>query len=178
HRRHRRRRVRRPGAFQHRGGADDRDHQGVAGAAVLHAPAVQLAPDAALRRDRVLLARHHDRAHDERRREPRLVRCRRARVSMRTTTGVAIVALSLVAARGAVAGPSVTGARERGRYLVEQVAMCGECHTPRRHDGTLDRDLWLDGAPVPVQPPPFGAAWAIQAPRIAGLAAYSDEQAI
>jgi mono/diheme cytochrome c family protein len=67
---------------------------------------------------------------------------------------------------------------ERGRYLVEQVAMCGECHTSRAQDGTLDREHWLGGAPVPVQPPAFVGAWAIEAPRIAGLAAYSDEQAI
>ncbi len=79
-----------------------------------------------------------------------------------------------VAARNAVAAPPV----ERGRYLVEHVAMCGECHTPRQEDGTLDRELWLGGAPVPVQPPPFVAAWAITAPRIAGLATYTDEQAI
>jgi len=78
-----------------------------------------------------------------------------------------------VAARNAVAAPP-----ERGRYLVEHVAMCGECHTPRQEDGTLDRELWLGGAPVPVQPPPFVAPWAITAPRIAGLATYTDEQAI
>jgi mono/diheme cytochrome c family protein len=90
-----------------------------------------------------------------------------------------LVALSLVIARGAGAAPPVaTGARERGRYLVEHVAMCGECHTPRRQDGTLDRERWLGGAPVPVQPPSFAAAWAIEAPRLAGLATYDDEQAI
>jgi mono/diheme cytochrome c family protein len=85
-----------------------------------------------------------------------------------------IVVVSLLASRSAVAGPPV----ERGRYLAEHVAMCGECHTPRRQDGTLDRDRWLGGAPIPVQPPPFVTAWAIEAPRIAGLAAYTDEQAI
>ena len=85
-----------------------------------------------------------------------------------------LVAFSLLVARGAVAAPPV----ERGRYLVEQVAMCPECHTPRRQDGTLDRERWLGGAPVPVQRPSFVAAWAIEAPRIAGLATYTDEQAI
>jgi mono/diheme cytochrome c family protein len=65
-----------------------------------------------------------------------------------------------------------------GRYLVEQVAMCGECHTPRTEDGTLDRSRWLRGGPIPVHAPPFSTAWAIQAPAIAGLPAYSDDEAI
>ncbi len=89
-------------------------------------------------------------------------------------TVAVLLALSLVAARGAGAATPA----ERGRYFVEQIAMCGECHTPRRQDGTLDRDRWLGGAPVPVQPPSFVGAWALEAPRIAGLATYSDEQAI
>lgn len=38
---------------------------------------------------------------------------------------------------------------ERGRYLVEALAHCGECHTPRTALGGLDRDAWLGGAPNP-----------------------------
>ena len=33
---------------------------------------------------------------------------------------------------------------ERGRYLVEEVAKCGECHTPRNAQGELDRHAWLE----------------------------------
>ena len=65
-----------------------------------------------------------------------------------------------------------------GQYLVEQVAMCGECHTPRTEDGTLERARWLEGSPIPVRAPAFPTAWAIEAPPIAGLPAYTDEQAI
>ena len=87
--------------------------------------------------------------------------------------------VSLLAAPSAVATPpGAAGGVERGRYVVERVAMCGECHTPRRQDGSLDLDRWLGGAPIPVQPPSFVGAWAIEAPRIAGLATYSDEQAM
>lgn len=35
----------------------------------------------------------------------------------------------------------------RGRYLVEALAHCGECHSPRGLTGGLDRDRWLQGAP-------------------------------
>lgn len=33
----------------------------------------------------------------------------------------------------------------RGEYLVEHVAVCGECHTPRRPDGSFDQDRRLSG---------------------------------
>lgn len=37
----------------------------------------------------------------------------------------------------------------RGRYLVEALAHCGECHTPRDGLGGLDTARWLAGAPNP-----------------------------
>jgi len=37
----------------------------------------------------------------------------------------------------------------RGRYLVEGVGHCGECHTPRNWSGGLNNSLWLSGAPNP-----------------------------
>lgn len=41
------------------------------------------------------------------------------------------------------------GEVERGRYLVEALGHCGECHTPRTALGGLDTDAWLTGAPDP-----------------------------
>lgn len=38
---------------------------------------------------------------------------------------------------------------ERGRYLVEALAHCGECHTPRNALGGLDTAQWMAGAPNP-----------------------------
>ncbi|SFM14978.1 cytochrome c [Shimia aestuarii] len=38
---------------------------------------------------------------------------------------------------------------ERGRYLVEALGHCGECHTPRGPLGNVDLDQWLAGAPDP-----------------------------
>lgn len=37
----------------------------------------------------------------------------------------------------------------RGRYIVEAMAHCGECHTPRNALGGLDRTKWLAGAAMP-----------------------------
>jgi mono/diheme cytochrome c family protein len=47
-----------------------------------------------------------------------------------------------------VAG-NLTEAERRGRYLVEALGHCGECHTPRDALGGLDRARWLAGAPNP-----------------------------
>lgn len=38
---------------------------------------------------------------------------------------------------------------ERGRYLVEALGHCAECHTPRNALGGLDYGRWLHGAPTP-----------------------------
>ncbi|SMX48343.1 cytochrome c [Maliponia aquimaris] len=38
---------------------------------------------------------------------------------------------------------------ERGRYLVEALAHCAECHTPRNPVGALDKSRWMGGAPNP-----------------------------
>ncbi len=37
----------------------------------------------------------------------------------------------------------------RGRHLVEALAHCGECHTPRNALGGLQRARWLAGAALP-----------------------------
>ena len=38
---------------------------------------------------------------------------------------------------------------ERGRYLVEALGHCGECHTPRNAIGGPELSRWLGGAPNP-----------------------------
>lgn len=38
---------------------------------------------------------------------------------------------------------------ERGRYIAESMAHCGECHTPRNPLGGLTRAKWLAGAATP-----------------------------
>ena len=41
------------------------------------------------------------------------------------------------------------GEAERGRYLAEALAHCGECHTPRGPLGNQQRGRWMAGAPNP-----------------------------
>ena len=65
-----------------------------------------------------------------------------------------------------------------GKYLVEGVAACGDCHTPRNEDGTLNRSRWLEGAPVFLKPARAEPGWALVAPRLAGLPPGSDAEII
>jgi mono/diheme cytochrome c family protein len=44
---------------------------------------------------------------------------------------------------------SMTPTAERGRYIAEAMAHCGECHTPRTMLGGMDTARWLGGAPNP-----------------------------
>lgn len=70
--------------------------------------------------------------------------------------------------------PSSGGDVARGKYIVEDVAMCGTCHTPRFSNGQLDRSRWLAGASVPYLPAQPTSDWPIQAPRIAGKPPATD----
>jgi mono/diheme cytochrome c family protein len=68
------------------------------------------------------------------------------------------------------------GEVDRGRYLVDNVAMCSECHTPRNENGEIDTVRYLQGAPIwitPVHPTPN---WANRAPALSGLEGFTDDQ--
>jgi len=63
----------------------------------------------------------------------------------------------------------------RGKYLVESVAMCGQCHTPRDSNGNVDRSHWLQGAPILWVPANASSSnWPLTAPRIGGNPPASD----
>ncbi len=67
----------------------------------------------------------------------------------------------------------------QGKYIVEDVAMCVECHTPRDQNGNLIADEYLNGAPVPVKAPPYRQInWAVKAPAIAGLIGYTKDEGV
>lgn len=85
-----------------------------------------------------------------------------------------IVLASLVWATLPIAVDAQTLAR--GKYLVERVGLCADCHTPRDADGQLIAAESLHGAPIgfrPLHPMPF----AEQAPALAGLPShYTPDQ--
>ena len=66
------------------------------------------------------------------------------------TTFPAVLAAALVVAVPVIGRASEQ--TERGKYLVEEVAKCQDCHTPRGADGQLDREKWLKGTVLDFQP--------------------------
>jgi mono/diheme cytochrome c family protein len=73
---------------------------------------------------------------------------------------------------------NASSAMARGKYLVEGVAMCGQCHTPRDSHGNFDQTRWLQGAPVPWLPAKPDSNWPLSAPRIGGTPPASDADMI
>jgi mono/diheme cytochrome c family protein len=63
---------------------------------------------------------------------------------------------------------------ERGRYIVENVAMCELCHTPRDENGNPDRGHWLMGGPAQLRPSYPSQYWALVEPRLAGRPPGTD----
>src|SRR5947209_20218496 len=61
---------------------------------------------------------------------------------------------------------------KRGEYLVNEVAHCSHCHTPRGEKGQLDRSRLLQGATLPIRPREKTENWAGKSPDItrSGLA--------
>lgn len=64
-----------------------------------------------------------------------------------------------------------------GRHLVQDVALCADCHAPRLPSGEFDNARWLGGAPIPFAPT-IDMPWAFAAPPIAGLASYPEEHVV
>ena len=84
---------------------------------------------------------------------------------------------ALLTSQLVVAQSSHQSQAARGRYLVQNVAMCGDCHTPRDEKGNPLPGKELSGAPLafkPLAPMP----WADAAPPIAGLPSWNDEDAV
>ncbi len=74
------------------------------------------------------------------------------------------------------AGPSLAEVA-RGKYIVEQVALCGDCHTPHDDKGEPIAAQTLRGAPLAFKPT-VSMPWADKAPNIAGLRGWEESDAI
>jgi mono/diheme cytochrome c family protein len=60
---------------------------------------------------------------------------------------------------------------QRGKYLVEEVARCQECHTPKAEGGALDRAKWLKGAKLDVAPMAPIQGWHAASPDLTSTSA-------
>lgn len=112
---------------------------------------------------------------------------------MRCIAAVAIAALSTVswaADKNAATAPkappksaSTTAATAkqnsaqiaRGKYLVDSVAKCGDCHSPHNERGEQAEATRFHGSKLPFKPL-IEMPWADEAPPLAGLPNLNEEQ--
>ena len=67
----------------------------------------------------------------------------------------------------------------RGKYLVEGVAMCQDCHTPKLESGEADTTKWLKGGMLTIAPTTERPGWHKAAPDLTStsrlFARWGDE---
>lgn len=66
----------------------------------------------------------------------------------------------------------------RGEYLANRVAMCVQCHSPREANGAIRLSEKFRGGAIPFKSPWPDSEWAYQAPSLAGLPGFTDEQIV
>lgn len=98
---------------------------------------------------------------------------------------VSALAAGMLVSRQSVASPRQAPAAsaaatqtevERGKYLVDNIGMCSECHTPRNAHGELDNSRYLQGAPIWITPVHPNPSWAMRAPALAGFEGFTTDQ--
>jgi mono/diheme cytochrome c family protein len=72
---------------------------------------------------------------------------------------------------------ALVGDASNGRYIVEHIAMCVECHSSRDAQGNIIPETRFMGGEIPFRPP-WAGEWATRAPRNAGLPGYTNETAM
>jgi mono/diheme cytochrome c family protein len=92
---------------------------------------------------------------------------------------ILIVPLALLSAIASVAKPADDRPEllARGRYLVENIGLCADCHSPRNERGEFIKERWLAGSLLGFAPTVPVPAWATEAPAIAGLAKMTEAEA-
>jgi mono/diheme cytochrome c family protein len=66
----------------------------------------------------------------------------------------------------------------RGKYIVEGLSRCGQCHTPRDGNGNPEAGEALQGAAVWLKSAEPVQDWPLKAPRIAGIPPGTDADMI
>jgi len=94
--------------------------------------------------------------------------------------GIAVVLLLVPMLAGQKPKPHAAAAARvaRGKYLVESIGLCGDCHTPRNEKGEPVKEQWLKGATLDFKPTVPMPVWADKAPAIAGLPGWENDAAI
>jgi mono/diheme cytochrome c family protein len=95
---------------------------------------------------------------------------------MACVVAVLLLGIGVAKSQAQKAAESDSAEIKRGRYLVEEVAKCAECHTPRDANGDLDSSRWLQGSTIWIRPVAPIKNWAEQAPPLSGFPSLTEEQ--
>lgn len=88
-----------------------------------------------------------------------------------------ITAICTVAFSQGAKQPARVGDVAWGKYIVESLVMCEQCHTPRDEQGNPDRGRWLMGGPLQIRAT-YPNSWATVTPRIAGQPPGTDAEIV
>lgn len=91
-----------------------------------------------------------------------------------------VLAVFVVIARGqqSKSHATMSASIARGKYLVESIGMCGDCHTPRNEKGDPIKEQWLRGSVLDFKPAVPIPVWADRSVNIAGLPGWGKDAAI
>ena len=103
--------------------------------------------------------------------------------------GIGVLSLTLAfvqpARSGAAPTPQAKATQQsgaasvaRGEYLANRVAMCVQCHSMRDDHGVILESKRFRGGAIPFKSPWPDSEWAYQAPSLAGLPGFTDEQIV
>jgi mono/diheme cytochrome c family protein len=90
---------------------------------------------------------------------------------------LAVGLVSLVAGEAKKGSAGSSAKIERGKYLVENIGMCGDCHTPHNEKGEPIKEQWLKGTELPFKPT-VPMPWADKSVNIAGLPGWEQDAAV
>lgn len=90
--------------------------------------------------------------------------------------GILFVVLGMVFSSSAATPQAAKIAR--GKYLVEDVAMCGDCHSPHDEKGEPVPGKVLRGSALIFKPTIPMPVWADKTPNLAGLPGWEEDAAV
>ena len=93
-------------------------------------------------------------------------------------TILALGLVSMMAADQKTSSGTSSAKIARGKYLVENIGMCGDCHTPHDQKGEPVKEQWLKGTELPFKPAVPMPVWADKSVNIAGLPGWEHDAAV
>jgi len=92
-------------------------------------------------------------------------------------TVVTLGLVSIVAGESKTRNAGSSAKVERGKYLVENIGMCGDCHTAHDQKGEPIKEQWLKGTELPFKAT-LPMPWADKSVNIVGLPGWEHEAAV